>query len=171
MKTNLPSQQALDKKAENARELGLDYDPSTGTQVSKVWWDGDRLMAQPIPPENLYKEPEQPAQQEPVARCMEHGECFGGECIYTSPPASKPWVGLTDEERVDIAYEYESSIAAALMVEAKLREKNAAPCKPLTDEQIWKNDAIMSANSGYGATFDTLRDMVRAIEAAHNIKE
>ena len=35
----------------------------------------------------------------------------------------------------------------------------------LTDDEIWKDDAIMSANSGYGATFDTLRDMVRAVEA------
>ena len=43
--------------------------------------------------------------------------------------------------------------------------------KPLTDEQIWKNDAIMSANSGYGATFETLREVVRAIEATHGIKE
>jgi hypothetical protein len=34
----------------------------------------------------------------------------------------------------------------------------------LTDEEIWKDDAIMAANSGYGATFDTLRDIVRAIE-------
>jgi hypothetical protein len=30
--------EALDKMAENARELGLDYEPSAGTQVSKVWW-------------------------------------------------------------------------------------------------------------------------------------
>jgi len=43
--------------------------------------------------------------------------------------------------------------------------------KPLTDEQIWKNDEIMAANSGYGATFETLREVVRATEAAHYIKE
>ena len=24
--------------------------------------------------------------QEPVKQCMAHGECFGGECIYTSSP-------------------------------------------------------------------------------------
>jgi hypothetical protein len=53
---------ALDKKAENARELGLDYEPADGTQVSKVWWDGEKLMAKPIPLEDLY----QPV-QEPVA--------------------------------------------------------------------------------------------------------
>ena len=63
---------ALDKKAENARELGLDYepvlkdnsnyrldppglDPAGGTQVSKVWWDDDKLMAKPIPFVEFYK--------------------------------------------------------------------------------------------------------------------
>lgn len=42
--------------------------------------------------------------------------------------------------------------------------------KPLTDDEIWKNDAIMSANSGYGATFETLREVIRAIQAAHGIE-
>ena len=35
----------------------------------------------------------------------------------------------------------------------------------LTDEEIWKNDNIMAANSGYGANFETLRELVRAIES------
>jgi hypothetical protein len=41
--------------------------------------------------------------------------------------------------------------------------------KPLTDEEIWNSDSIMEANSGYGASFETLREIVRAIEAAHGI--
>jgi hypothetical protein len=45
---------ALDKKAENAREFGLDYDPAGGTQVSKVWWDGEKMMVKPIPLEDIY---------------------------------------------------------------------------------------------------------------------
>jgi hypothetical protein len=53
---------ALDKMAENARELGLDYEPVDGTQVSKVWWDGEKLMAKPIPLEDFYL-----PVQEPVA--------------------------------------------------------------------------------------------------------
>lgn len=32
---------------------------------------------------------------EPVARCMAHGECFGGECIYPAP-TQQP---LTDEQK------------------------------------------------------------------------
>ena len=35
----------------------------------------------------------------------------------------------------------------------------------LTDEEIWRDDGIMAANSGYGATFETLRELARAIEA------
>ena len=35
----------------------------------------------------------------PVQECLAHGECFGGKCIYTTPPAAqRQWVGLTDEE-------------------------------------------------------------------------
>ena len=49
------AQQALDRMAENARELGLDYEPSAGTQVSKVWRDGEKLMAKQVPLEDFYK--------------------------------------------------------------------------------------------------------------------
>ena len=35
----------------------------------------------------------------------------------------------------------------------------------LTDDEIWKDDGIMAANSGYGATFETLRELAHAIEA------
>ena len=50
----LKANAALDKMADNARELGLDYEPADGTQVSKVWWDGEKLMAKPIPLEDIY---------------------------------------------------------------------------------------------------------------------
>ncbi len=43
--------------------------------------------------------------------------------------------------------------------------------EPLTDDEIWKNDDIMAANSGYGANFETLREVIRAVEAAHGTKE
>jgi hypothetical protein len=53
--TAIKQARALDKKAENARELGLDYEPAGGTQVSKVWWDGEKLMAKPIPLKDFYQ--------------------------------------------------------------------------------------------------------------------
>ena len=134
----VPKQQALDKKAENARELGLDYDPSAGTQVSKVWWDGEKLMAKPIPLDAFYE----PAQQEPVAwgnfkedgtlvGLSQHPEdqanWTGRKPLYTSPPASKPWVGLTQQD-IDIAFDDTQEGGGfnefARAIEAKLREKN-----------------------------------------------
>ena len=41
--------------------------------------------------------------------------------VYTSPPASKPWVGLTPE---DIAAAPDNLIALVAYIEAKLKEKN-----------------------------------------------
>lgn len=75
---SLSIQDALDKMAENARELGLDYEPAGGTQVSKVWWDGEKLMAKTIPLEDFY----QPV-QEPLAwlypeglEALKAGKCW-----------------------------------------------------------------------------------------------
>lgn len=83
-------------------------------------------------------------QQEPVAYMNQNGvihptdyewEGVGNILtpLYTSPPASKPWVGLTDEEAEDIWNCYcdemgEASINdapdIARAIEAKLKEKN-----------------------------------------------
>ena len=84
---------------------------------------------------------EQPAQQEPVAWIDEFGNVFplGAQRgpKYLNEPM-KPLYTSPPPQRTWVG---------------------------LTDDEIWKDDAIMSANSGYGATFDTLRDMVRAVEA------
>ena len=77
-------------------------------------------------------------QQEPVAVYV--GETWCGSVVrlyeelpletplYTSPPASKPWVGLTEEE-VDECYYWKgrqwTTDELVRHVEAKLREKNA----------------------------------------------
>lgn len=49
--------------------------------------------------------------------------------LYTSPPASKPWVGLTDEEwqEIDSSLNGKRDLARIFVrtIEAKLREKNA----------------------------------------------
>ena len=95
------AQKALDKMAENARELGLDYEPpcKTGSQCT-----------------SKCQQCEQPAQQEPVAWICEgsssdekHAIDYWpgdiedipiGTKLYTSPPAQrKP---LTDEQIEDI---------------------------------------------------------------------
>ena len=89
--------------------------------------------------------PEAHKQQEPVAWYDEEYDCAytaaeldGGNVngllpLYTPPPASKPWVGLTDEEIEDIWNSYcdemgEASINDALdiaqAIESALRSKN-----------------------------------------------
>jgi hypothetical protein len=118
------------------------FDPSAGTQVSKVWWDGDKLMTKPIPLESIYKEPEQPAQQEPY--CYVYTE--NGEEFFAPPTGYFP-----DD-------------ATPLYKSQQLAQR-----KPLTDEQI---DSFREANSegrGAGRRF-SFKGFARAIEAAHGIK-
>ena len=78
---------------------------------------------------------EQPAQQEPVAWMWKDGtvttdpDRADGTWIplYTSPPASKPWVGLSTDEIYDMYNEPRSDaemVEFARAIEAKLREKN-----------------------------------------------
>ncbi len=77
---------------------------------------------------------EQPAHQEPVAwldpwtrnNVTTDYDAYGkhGIPLYTSPPASKLWVGLTDDE-ILYCVELENPKAIAEEVEAKLKEKNA----------------------------------------------
>ena len=94
--------------------------------------------------------------------------------LYTSPPIEatplasqrsvKPWVGLTEEERLALAMHenFGSVTDYAEAIEAKLREKNAQPSKPLTDEQIIEmyNEPRSDAE---------MLEFARAIEAAHGI--
>ena len=44
--------------------------------------------------------------------------------LYTSPPASKPWVGLTEQERKRAIQFNNAHEALAVVIEAKLKEKN-----------------------------------------------
>lgn len=78
-------------------------------QVTKVWWDGEKLMAEPIDPAAIYKEPEQPEQPEPVAWketdevecpvCEDKGfpwpKCGHITYLERTPPQRTP---LTDEQ-------------------------------------------------------------------------
>ena len=87
---------ALDRMADNARELGLDYEPpcKTGSQCT-----------------SKCQQCEQPAQQqEPVAWITQNGKGWlrwhkpednntDSVPLYTSPPASKP---LTDEQIMEM---------------------------------------------------------------------
>ena len=125
--------EALDRMAENARELGLDYEP-----------DGMHHNKPQKRPQNCgtgycscIECVMEPAQQEPVAWIVEfeNGEQelhFEAQSVgekntplYTSPQAQRTWVGLTDEEIDDIYQGVgKNDLMLVREVEAKLREKN-----------------------------------------------
>ena len=127
----------------SALEQPAQIDPSAGTQVSKVWWDGDKLMAQPIPLESIYKEPEQPAQQEPVARVVGY---YAGRCVI---------------EPLDPAAVMPNNMALYTRPQAR---------EPLTDEQIHDIYDEVARREPYNMAV-TRRNIARAIEAAHGIGE
>jgi hypothetical protein len=70
-------------------------------------------------------------QQEPVdtdaVRALQKATQATRELIglHTSPPASKPWAGLTDEQRHAYDYLGPDMYDVISKTEAKLREKNA----------------------------------------------
>jgi len=125
-------QQALDKKAENARELGLDYEPVWDNLPSnKDVEDAMRMRRL----NQLATPPAAPVQE--LKRYSPDG--VGGMEVdslgayvklqdITPPAAQRQWVDLTDEE---VKYEWEAWKASlpryagfAKGIEAKLREKN-----------------------------------------------
>jgi hypothetical protein len=102
---------ALDKKAENARELGLDYEPAqqegrdwslleaTQESLREHMAEIKRLKAQPVP-----------------VKTYHDGKPW--------PVTPKPWVGLTDEEAQWIYDNGRTPAGMMEMVEAKLKGKN-----------------------------------------------
>lgn len=114
-------QQALDKMAENARELGLDYEPprKTGSQCTSKC--------------------QQCAVQEPfgyfqysmsIDAWVQNRDSNKGVAFYTTPPAAqRQWVDMPELELLG-AYEEEQQgrwgdhVRGLLNVQAKLREKN-----------------------------------------------
>ncbi len=105
-------EQALDKKAENARELGLDYEPA---QQEPVAWPC--LIAEA----DFSKDTVTLAMQ-----CTDYKVSAGKYWLSNTPPAQRTWVGLTDEE-IDKTYEtkvWDARRSYARAIEAKLKEKN-----------------------------------------------
>jgi hypothetical protein len=109
--------EALEKKAENARELGLDYEPEQEPKcgaIIEVFGKDWRLeyMSLPVGKHKLYTQ----------------------QYTYTTPP-QRTWVGLTPEERDHIWNTVGNSDAHGDVdgrsgedvmdaIEAKLKEKN-----------------------------------------------
>ena len=150
--TAIKQARALDKKAENARELGLDYEPHKGLSEHLAQVTNGRVWIDPVTGDVGIGTPEaQPAPvQEPVAWV-----CYGapgkrdidfeeadinklpiGTQLYTTPPAAKrEWTGLTKEKIKSLEKLAIDPVDAngwgvfnrerfAELIEAKLKEKN-----------------------------------------------
>ena len=127
------AEHALDKKAENARELGLDYEPVALNQGVPP------MLPQQKEGETFAVSYEQPA-DEPVALQMDvivvnlvraginkhHARELAEHFIKHTRPQPAAWVGLTDEEREAHRDSWKSNIHDEEFeeIEAKLREKN-----------------------------------------------
>jgi hypothetical protein len=98
------AQQALDRKAENARELDLDYEP--------VGWPC--LIAEADFSQNTVTL---------AMQCEDYKVSAGQHWLSTIPP-QRPWVGLTDKEKKEIEKQSVFVEGAVRLTEAKLKEKN-----------------------------------------------
>ena len=146
-------QQALDKKADNARELGLDYEPSRAQ--TKQIAEGLKHCHHPDSEHEFLRvwirdwtahksTPSQAEKQEPVAWvaninlgaglvtksidfCRSSNPIATHTPLYTAPPRNE-WVGLTDEEIEDCVLGQTDQrnywIKIGKAIEAKLKEKN-----------------------------------------------
>ena len=151
-------QQALDKKAENARELGLDYEPAQQEQWDAIpdafneWWNADyddtgnpyRKDSPAYWAWSGWKAASKQPEQEPMAHTTGHCEnhkqkggcqlhnlqCGWPDCDLKpiTTPAQRTWVGLTDEEAMQICVDCgclsEDWLTLLDAIEAKLKEKN-----------------------------------------------
>ena len=97
--------EALEKMAENARELGLDYEPEQEPVAWRAWVSkfpqgtgSDWVyVTKPIMKDSIHNQP-----------------------LYTTPP-QRTWVGLTDIDYAGLPLE---QVGLVRWAEAKLKEKN-----------------------------------------------
>jgi hypothetical protein len=128
----LEAQQALDKKADNARELGLDYEPDPVAYIDHVsgkpkFIDGYVVQTDYDIP--LYTAPQKYCPSENNA-AYEKGFVEGmAKQMHSSVDRAvnamaKQWVGLTDAELAEFSAVKLGAYDLCLEVEAKLRERN-----------------------------------------------
>ena len=141
---------ALERMAENARELGLDYEPpcKTGSQCTSKCQQCEQPAQQQEPePDRVKFErhwrktrgdkkanrelPRHPLQPQTYIQdsANRHWVTWQAAVRSVAPPASKPWVGLStielDEIDAPIRERGHATVAEIYRaIEAKLREKN-----------------------------------------------
>jgi len=115
--------EALEKMAENARELGLDYEPAQPEQ-HQDWCASLTQMLMSMPPKpapcNCKPKPEQPKVR--TGNCLRVGVC-ASEGHKIAP--QRTWVGLTRTELIKCGVlPFGMSYQLYEAIEAKLKEKN-----------------------------------------------
>lgn len=182
-----PAQQALDKMAENARELGIQMQP----EEPRAWFTVDELNA--WADKKLKENPqwaEQPAQpQEPVpTECRRDGRCQyaidngieGLSLGFPQPaqPQQEPVAWCTKNDLENMAKGFTQDAPARAMRVRQLYPKESIVLlytspparKPLTDEQIYSVLENLQVMYNRPPTTDSRIIFARAIEAAHGIK-
>jgi hypothetical protein len=107
---------------DEALKLALEYIETNAHERRHVRWAIKEALAQPA--------------QEPVAWMSQGGDVSRSKTyfeemgfmnlipLYTTPPAAqRPWVGLTEDEVIDV-FKEKNAIKFARAIEAKLKEKN-----------------------------------------------
>ena len=69
-------------------------------QVTKVWWDGEKMMAEPIDPTTIYQEPAPVQERNFCERC---GKRLGSGIHTCTPPAAPVPENFIDALRFDVA--------------------------------------------------------------------
>jgi hypothetical protein len=131
-------QQALDKKADNARELGLDYEPDPVAYIDHVsgkpkFIDGYVVQTDYDIP--LYTAPPQAEKQEPVAWMTNSEQDVTAEFLFSHVQTPmhniplyeaprKEWVELNLDDIPDVFVGDISFCQGAKWAQTKLKEKN-----------------------------------------------
>ena len=167
--------EALDRMAENARELGLDYtltqtNVGIGERAMEAYEAAKQRGWSGVSDERLMKMPDEPVAWESLLGAIARGWCYEKnanktmdvdlavaiakevDALYTTPPKT---AGLLREI---------AALSANALDDYKMIQSLMAQRKPLTDEQI---ETIWQNTSPY---YDH-QDFARDIEAAHGIKE
>ena len=114
-------------------------------QVTKVWWDGEKLMAEPIDPASVYSDivsdggmdPRNTTSVQPDSTCNNAlraqgmayprtcAKCKLGPCVADPvQPAQRPWVGLSFDEMPEEEFGNVEFLAGARWAARKLKERN-----------------------------------------------
>ena len=121
------AQDALDRKAENARELGLDYEPVAWSHAGAMPPEQEEMK------EAAYQlAPWLSAALDDPKVCKEYKDVINAWFDAAMPAPQRTWVGLTDEEikaaipfkDLSGEYYYDDVLNIILFIQAKLRSKN-----------------------------------------------